>query len=87
MGLKEKIGIVVSSKMQKTIVVLVENKFRHPRYSKIMIKTKRYLVHDEENKAKVGDRVVMSQSRPLSKLKRWTLHNILSSQNVAEGQK
>jgi small subunit ribosomal protein S17 len=87
MGLKEKIGIVVSSKMQKTIVVLVENKFRHPRYSKIMITTKRYLVHDEENKAKVGDKVIMLQSRPLSKLKRWTLHNIISSQNVVEGQK
>ena len=46
MGLKEKFGIVVSTKMQKTIVVLVENKFRHPRYAKTMVKTKRYIVHD-----------------------------------------
>ena len=54
MGLTEKIGIVVSTKMQKTIVVIVENKFRHPRYAKTIIKTKRYLVHDEDNAAKLG---------------------------------
>jgi small subunit ribosomal protein S17 len=87
MGLKEKIGIVVSTKMQKTIVVLVENKFRHPRYAKIMVRTKRYLVHDEENKAKIGDRVILLQTRPLSKLKRWTLNKILSSQSIKEGDK
>lgn len=87
MGLKEKIGIVVSTKMQKTIVVLVENKFRHPRYAKIMVRTKRYLVHDEENQAKIGDKVTVLQTRPLSKLKRWTLNKILSSQSLKEGDK
>ena len=70
MGLTEKIGIVVSTKMQKTIVVIVENKFRHPRYAKTIIKTKRYLVHDEDNAAKLGDKVLMTQTRPLSKNKR-----------------
>lgn len=81
MGLTEKIGIVVSTKMQKTIVVIVENKFRHPRYAKTVIKTKRYLVHDEENKAKLGDKVLMTQTRPLSKNKRWRLERILVTSN------
>lgn len=79
MSLKEKIGIVVSTKMKKTIIVLVENKFRHPRYAKTIIKTKRYMVHDEENLAKLGDRVIMTQSRPLSKHKRWRLERIILS--------
>nr|YP_010478776.1 ribosomal protein S17 [Neustupella aerophytica]UVI61081.1 ribosomal protein S17 [Neustupella aerophytica] len=81
MGLTEKIGIVVSTKMQKTIVVIVENKFRHPRYAKTVIKTKRYLVHDEENVAKLGDKILMTQTRPLSKNKRWRLERILVSSN------
>nr|YP_010478637.1 ribosomal protein S17 [Eustigmatophyceae sp. WTwin 8/9 T-6m6.8]UVI60942.1 ribosomal protein S17 [Eustigmatophyceae sp. WTwin 8/9 T-6m6.8] len=81
MGLTEKIGIVVSTKMQKTIVVIVENKFRHPRYAKTVVKTKRYLVHDEENIAKLGDKVVMTQTRPLSKNKSWRLEKILVTSN------
>nr|YP_010478919.1 ribosomal protein S17 [Lietzensia polymorpha]UVI61224.1 ribosomal protein S17 [Lietzensia polymorpha] len=81
MGLTEKIGIVVSTKMQKTIVVIVENKFRHPRYAKTIIKTKRYLVHDEDNAAKLGDKVLMTQTRPLSKNKRWRLERILVTSN------
>ena len=78
MTLKEKVGVVVSTKMQKTIVVLVENKFRHPRYSKTVVKTKRYLAHDETNQAKLGDRVLLSQSRPFSRHKHWILKQILS---------
>ena len=81
MGITEKIGIVVSTKMQKTIVVIVENKFRHPRYAKTVVKTKRYLVHDEENIAKLGDKVVMIQTRPLSKNKIWRLEKILVTSN------
>jgi small subunit ribosomal protein S17 len=81
MGLTEKIGIVVSTKMQKTIVVIVENKFRHPRYAKTIIKTKRYLVHDEENIAKLGDKVLMTQTRPLSKNKSWRLDKVLVTSN------
>jgi len=82
MGLKEKFGIVVSTKMQKTIVVLVENKFRHPRYAKTMIKTKRYLVHDEDNVANLGDKIVITQTRPLSKNKSWKLERVLVNSNV-----
>jgi small subunit ribosomal protein S17 len=78
MSLTEKIGIVVSNKMQKTIVVQVENRYRHPLYSKTLVKTKRYMVHDEENKAKIGDRVLLNQTRPLSRTKRWILKQILS---------
>lgn len=78
MTLKEKVGVVVSTKMQKTIVVLVENKFRHPRYSKTVVKTKRYLAHDENNQAKLGDKVVLLQSRPFSRHKHWILKQIIS---------
>jgi small subunit ribosomal protein S17 len=81
MSLTEKVGIVVSTKMKKTVVVLVENKFRHPRYSKTVVKTKRYMVHDETNIAKLGDKISMVQTRPLSKNKRWRLERVLSSSN------
>ena len=62
MALKEKVGVVVSTKMEKTIVVLVENKFRHPRYSKTVVRTKRYLAHDETSQAKLGDKVAAKAS-------------------------
>jgi small subunit ribosomal protein S17 len=78
MTLKEKVGVVVSTKMQKTIVVLVENKFRHPRYAKTVVRTKRYLAHDETNQAKLGDRVVLLQSPPFSRHKHWILKQIIS---------
>jgi small subunit ribosomal protein S17 len=78
MTLKEKVGVVVSTKMQKTIVVLVENKFRHPRYSKTVVRTKRYLAHDETNQAKLGDRVVLLQSPPFSRHKHWILKQVIS---------
>jgi small subunit ribosomal protein S17 len=81
MALKEKVGVVVSTKMQKTIVVLVENKFRHPRYAKTVIRTKRYLAHDEANQAKLGDRVVLLQSRPISRHKHWILKQVVSQTN------
>jgi small subunit ribosomal protein S17 len=81
MALKEKVGVVVSIKMQKTIVVLVENKFRHPRYAKTVVQTKRYLAHDETNQAKLGDRVVLLQSRPFSRHKHWILKQIVSQSN------
>ena len=78
MSNKKKIGIVVSNKMEKTIVVLVEDRYRHPRYAKTLVKTKRYMAHDETNQAKLGDKVILNQSRPLSRRKRWTLKQILS---------
>lgn len=81
MSLKEKVGVVVSTKMEKTIVVLVENKFRHPRYSKTVVRTKRYLAHDEANQAKLGDKVVLLQSRPISRHKHWVLKQVVQQTN------
>ena len=78
MSITEKTGIVVSTKMDKTIVVVVESNYRHPQYAKTLNKTKRYLAHDENNSAKLGDRVVLNQTRPISKKKSWTLKSVLS---------
>lgn len=82
MPVKEKIGIVVSNKMQKTIVVKVESRFPHPIYSKTIVKTKKYLVHDETENCDIGDQVVVSQCRPLSKRKHWTLNKIISKSSL-----
>ena len=78
MPVKEKVGIVVSNKMQKTIVVKVESRFPHPIYAKTMVKTKKYLAHDEMSECNIGDQVLLQESRPLSKRKRWTLAKVLS---------
>jgi small subunit ribosomal protein S17 len=82
MPVKEKIGIVVSNKMEKTIVVKVESRFPHPIYSKTMTKTKKYLAHDELGECNIGDQVLVQESRPLSKRKRWTLTKILSKSSL-----
>jgi small subunit ribosomal protein S17 len=63
---KQKIGTVVSNKMDKTIVIVIENRYSHPLYSKIMKKTKRFMAHDEKNECKIGDRVIVEETRPLS---------------------
>ena len=78
MPLKQQIGIVVSNKMQKTIVVKIENRYSHPIYSKILIKTKKYLAHDEFENCKIGDQVLVQECRPFSKKKRWKLIQIIS---------
>ena len=70
-------GIVDSTTMEKTIVVKVVDRVRHPLYGKTMQRTKRLYVHDETNDAKLGDRVRVQETRPLSKLKRWRLVEIL----------
>ena len=70
-------GLVVSDKMDKTIVVALEDRKKHPRYSKIMRSTTKVKVHDEENAAGVGDRVLLMETRPLSATKRWRLVQIL----------
>jgi small subunit ribosomal protein S17 len=70
-------GTVVSDAMQATIVVTVVERFRHPRYGKTVQRTKRLYVHDAEGSAKVGDRVRIVETRPLSKLKRWRLLAVL----------
>ena len=65
--------------MQKTIVVAIENRSAHSKYGKVVVRTKRYKVHDEDNQCKEGDRVRISETRPLSRTKRWTLAEILST--------
>jgi small subunit ribosomal protein S17 len=70
-------GVVDSTKMDKTIVVKVVDRVRHPLYQKTLQRTKRLYVHDESNDAKVGDRVRVQETRPLSKLKRWRLVEVL----------
>ena len=73
MPIKEKTGIVVSDKMEKTIVVSIENKITHKKYGKVISKTKKYKVHDEKNECQLGDIVTIIETRPLSKTKRWNL--------------
>nr|QXM17344.1 ribosomal protein S17 [Chaetoceros costatus] len=82
MPVKEKVGIVISNKMDKTIVVQVESRFPHPIYSKTMVKTKKYLAHDETEQCNIGDQVLVQETRPLSKRKRWILTKILSKSSL-----
>ena len=70
-------GLVVSDAMDATVVVAVIERVRHPRYGKTVQRTKKLYVHDQENTAKVGDRVRVIETRPLSKLKRWRLADVL----------
>jgi small subunit ribosomal protein S17 len=74
---KNRIGKVVSDKMDKTIVVAIETKVRHPLYGKTVNRTTKFKVHDENNEAKIGDRVSIMETRPLSKDKRWRLVEIV----------
>ena len=70
-------GIVVSDKMNSTLVVAVNERVSHPRYGKTVQRTKKLYVHDEKNEAKVGDKVRVQETRPLSKLKRWRLTEVV----------
>jgi small subunit ribosomal protein S17 len=70
-------GQVISSRMDKTIVVAVERRFRHPRYEKIIRRTSKLYAHDDKNECKIGDKVKVMESRPVSKLKRWRLVQVL----------
>jgi small subunit ribosomal protein S17 len=74
---KTRVGLVVSDKMNKTRVVAVERSFRHPRYQRVVKRTARFKAHDERNEAHVGDRVLIVETRPLSKDKRWRIKEIL----------
>ena len=82
MPVKRQMGIVISNKMQKTIVVKVENRYSHPMYSKTLIRTKKYLAHDQLEECKIGDKVLVEECRPLSKKKRWKLVKILSKSSL-----
>ena len=74
----QRLGIVISDKMQKSVVVAVEYRYKHQFYSKIIVRTKRYLAHDEENNCNIGDEVIVEESRPISKRKRWIVKKILN---------
>ena len=80
----EKIGVVVSTKMQKTIVVEIEMRKAHPKYKRVMKSNKKFYAHDEQNSARVGDVVRIREARPLSKLKRWSLEEIVRRSTLAE---
>lgn len=74
---RERIGVVVSRNMEKSIVISVKQKIKHPIYGKFVNKTSRFMAHDEENTCNVGDTVKISETRPLSKNKRWRLVEII----------
>jgi small subunit ribosomal protein S17 len=84
MATKQRVGVVVSNKMQKTVVVAVENRTSHPKYGKIVVRTKKYKVHDEEERCLEGDRVRIQETRPLSRTKRWQVLEILESPSRLE---
>jgi small subunit ribosomal protein S17 len=74
---KERIGEVISNKMAKTIIVRVERRFPHPRYKKVVTGYSKFYAHDEKNEAKIGDRVRIEETRPLSRTKNWRLVEIV----------
>ncbi len=75
---KQRVGVVVSDRMQKTIVVRVERRERHPVYGKTMTMARQFSVHDEKNTARIGDTVRIEETRPLSRTKRWRLVELVS---------
>ena len=84
---KTRIGIVVSDKMDKTITVAIQDNVRHPLYNKIVKKTYKLKAHDENNECKIGDKVKVMETRPLSKDKRWTCRNHGKSKIIKGGYK
>jgi len=74
---KQRVGIVTSTSMDKSITVVVERKLQHPIYGKFVKKSKKFMAHDEKNESNVGDTVRITESRPLSKRKRWRLIEII----------
>lgn len=74
---KTRVGVVVSDRMDKTVVVLVERRYAHPLYGKQVTRSKKYHAHDENNEFQVGDRVRITETRPLSKLKRWRVSALI----------
>ena len=80
---KERVGEVISNKMMKTIVVRVERRFPHPRYKKVVTGYSKFYAHDEKSEAKVGDRVRIRETRPLSKMKNWRLVEVVEKNTDA----
>src|SRR5438874_9050881 len=81
---KSRIGTVTSNKMTKTVVVQVERRMKHGRYGKYMTEKKKYKAHDEENACKIGDKVRITETRPLSKDKRWRVSEIVARAELTE---
>ncbi len=81
---KERVGEVISNKMAKTIVVQIERRFPHARYKKVVTAYSKFYAHDEKAEAKVGDKVRIEETRPLSKLKRWRLVAIVEKSSGVE---
>jgi small subunit ribosomal protein S17 len=75
---QEKVGVVTSNKMQKTVVVTVERQVTHPLYKRVVRRSKKFLVHDEKNECRVGDTVRIQETRPLSSRKRWRVVEIVT---------
>ncbi len=75
---KTREGVVVSDKMTKTRVVLIERVYRHPRYERVVRRSKKLKAHDEANASKVGDRVLLEETRPMSREKRWRIRQVLA---------
>ena len=74
---KTKVGWVVSNRMEKTIVVAIDRLLRHPRYDRVIKRTSKLYAHDEKNQCQIGDKVLVMETRPLSKMKRWRLVGVL----------
>ena len=83
-GRNEKVGMVVSTKMQKTIIVEIEMRKAHLKYKRFVNANKRFYAHDEENSARVGDMVLIREGRPMSKLKRWNLEEIVRRSSISQ---
>ena len=81
---KSRIGTVVSNRMMKTVVVVVERRMKHGRYGKYMTEKNKYKAHDEENACKIGDKVRITETRPLSKDKRWRVSEIVARAEAAD---
>ena len=79
----EKVGLVVSTKMEKTIVVEIEMRKAHPKYKRVLKSNKKFYAHDDQNSARVGDMVRIRETRPLSKLKRWSLEEIIRRSSLS----
>jgi small subunit ribosomal protein S17 len=79
MAKKERIGIVVSNKMDKTIIIAIQTRYQHPKYGKTVVQTKRYMAHDENNLCKPGDLVLLEESPPISRHKKWTFKQMLKT--------
>lgn len=74
---KERVGMVVSDAAQKTVVVRVDRRMQHPLYKKVVVRSKKYHAHDEHEEARIGDKVRIAETRPISKLKRWVLAEVV----------